>query len=130
MEKCSAHIGNEDYKTILKSSNNEIIVDEPIELGGKGLGPTPLELLAGALGACTAITLKMYAKRKEWSIENIDVDVEFERDISSGITSFERKITISGDVDETQKERMLTIANSCPVHKVLGGECKIHSFLA
>lgn len=129
VEKCTAHIANEDYKTVLKSSNNEFIVDEPVKLGGKELGPTPLELLAGALASCTAITLKMYAKRKEWPVTELLVDVLFDRDIANGTTMFERKININGALNEEQKNRMLTIANSCPVHKILSGACKIHSYL-
>lgn len=106
------------YKTVITSSEHSIIVDEPIDLGGQNLGPTPAHLMAGSLAACTSITLKMYANRKEWAIEEILVDVTLNTEDKSN-PFFDRSIQLIGNLDEAQKNRILSIANACPMHKLL-----------
>jgi len=100
-------------------------------LGGKDLGPSPFELLSSALGTCTAITMKMYADRKAWPIEEIKIQIDLnqEKEGTEMHSNFEQKIEIIGDLDEKQRERMLLIASKCPVHKTLKGEVKIETTL-
>ena len=106
------------------------MADEPKSYGGTETGPTPYNLLAAALGACTSMTLRNYASLKEIDIGPIKVEVEYSKihiddcnecETSEGgkIDQFERRIQIQGDVDESIKQRMLQIADRCPVHKTL-----------
>jgi putative redox protein len=106
-------------------SGNTIIADEPFELGGENLGLSPEELLAAALAACTSITLRMYANRKEWQLNEVKIEVEVKRDTIKNGTTFWRKLMLTGNLDETQKERLVQIANACPVHKILSNNIDI-----
>ncbi len=127
MSAVHLNIGRDTYKTIIHTRGHEIIADEPTELGGHDLGFNPKELLAAALGACTSITLRMYADRKEWDIAAIETEVYVDWKKDELKTNFTRKINFTGNIDETQKERLLKIANSCPVHKILSGEIEIQT---
>lgn len=118
MKETTAITGREKYKTIIRSATNEIIADEPIELGGKDLGFDPGQLLTASLGSCTSITLRMYADRKEWDVEEISVKVTL-NDEDKNNPILMRIIEIKANLDEQQKSRLLTIANACPVHKLL-----------
>src|SRR6187431_1283342 len=113
----TALIGKDQYKTELITSAHYLIADEPAEKKGSNLGPAPMEFLSAALASCTAITLRMYADRKKWSIDQIKVDVTSETIDEK--TIFKREISFEGTLDESQRTRLLEIANSCPVHKVL-----------
>lgn len=93
------------------------LVDEPIDKGGQNIGPTPLELLGASLASCTIITLQMYFNHKGWEYEKVEVDVDFDRSIKP--ISFQRNIRVKGDLDEKQAQRIVNIANACPVHKIL-----------
>lgn len=120
MTKTLAHIGQDIYKTELKSlSGNTLVSDEPIDKGGKDLGFSPKELLTSALAACTTITLRMYANHKEWDLQDVNIEVELERDKDTNQTTITRKIELIGNLDEEQRKRLIAIANSCPVHKIL-----------
>lgn len=127
MAKITATIEKEHYKTTIKSATNTIIADEPTDMGGQNLGFSPSELLASALAACTSITLRMYANRKEWALEKVNVEVDFQRDNQTNKTVFQRKIELVGALDEEQKTRMLSIANACPVHKILTNSIEIQT---
>jgi putative redox protein len=119
----------EKYKTIISSETNQLIADEPISDGGTDLGFSPVELLAGALASCTSITLRMYADRKEWNIDEIKVDVQFSRDTTTNSASFQRTISYVGNLETAQEERLIAIANACPVHKTLSGTISIETSL-
>lgn len=110
------------YTNDVKTSRHHLFADEPAEYGSAYLGPTPFEYLCAALGACTSITLRMYANRKTWTVDHINVDVSHKKEThSDSITRdvFTRIITITGDIDEKQRSRMIEIADKCPVHRTL-----------
>lgn len=113
----SAKIGNDQYKTELITDTHTFLSDEPVANGGTDLAPSPGDYLRASLASCTAITLRMYANRKKFRIENIEVKVGTET--KDGKTIFHRKVIITGAIDEHQRKRMLQIANACPIHKIL-----------
>jgi putative redox protein len=118
MVTVKAHIGTIPYKTDITSDHHSIIADEPESAGGGDLGFSPDELLASSLSACTAATLRMYANRKGWNeLQDIDVEVTFNR--LQGSATMDRKITLTGDITNEQRERLLYIANRCPIHQTL-----------
>jgi putative redox protein len=124
----AAIIGREQYKTELILDSHTLTADEPVEDGGKDLGPAPGDLLRLSLASCTAITLRMYANRKAMDVEKIEVKVTSETiDVK---TIFRRTITITGNIDDKQRERMLQIANSCPIHKTLTNPIEVLTHLA
>jgi len=126
MAKISSSIKNELYKVEITSpSGNIIIADEPVELGGKNTGFSPTELLASALAACTSATLRMYADRKGWDLQEVHIDIELEFIPEESKTIIRRTLKFSGDLDEAQKTRLLAIANACPVHKILSNPIEI-----
>ncbi|MFC7290872.1 alpha/beta fold hydrolase [Hirschia litorea] len=99
------------------------VADEPQSVGGDGAGPTPYQYMNAALGACTSMTLRMYADRKGWPVDKVSVSVTHEKTKneidSSDLDVFSRAITISGDLTVEQRARMLEIADKCPVHRTL-----------
>jgi putative redox protein len=115
----SAQVSQELYKTIVSARQHIIIGDEPENAGGKDLGMTPYELLLSSLGECTAITLRMYANRKDWAVDSINVNLSFDDISPDKISTIKRDIEIKGQLTEDQLQRMQQIANACPVHKVL-----------
>lgn len=130
MDTITASIDTRKYRTEIKSaSGNIVIADEPQEMGGKNLGFSPSELLASALASCTLITLRMYIDRKQWDVTEINISVDFEKNTEQNVSLLSRKIEIIGNVDEAQKERLLKIANSCPIHKTLTNTIQIQTTL-
>lgn len=130
MDTIAAQIDTRLYRTeITSASGNILIADEPQEMGGKNLGLNPTELLASSLASCTVITLRMYINRKQWNVSEINVKIDFERDFERNVSLFTRKIEVIGEVDETQRQRLETIANSCPIHKVLTHSIEIKTTL-
>ena len=96
-----------------------VLVDEPVAAGGLSSGPTPYELIASALGACTLMTMKLYAARKAWPLQSATVRVLNQRNGPGSKHSFIREIMLVGDLDQEQRHRLLEIANRCPVHQTL-----------
>ena len=116
------------YATQISSDTNTLIADESISHGGTGKGFAPMELLASSLAACTSITLRMYADRKEWDLQSIEVTVDIER--NNETSTFARTINLKGNLNEEQTSRLLDIANHCPIHKILNSSISIHTTLS
>lgn len=105
--------------------------DEPRSQGGADQGPNPHQLLLSSFGACTAITLRMYAASKGWALTGVEVDVQFnpDGDPPQGGNDIRRRIALKGELTTEQRQRLLEIAERCPIHKVLTGEIRIASAL-
>lgn len=127
---------DDGFTTQMKLGNHYMKADEPIKVGGNDYGPTPYELLAGSLSACTAMTIQMYAKRKGWVIENVEVHTSYSRDYATDceacendttakIDTFIRDIKLDSDLDDKQKQRILQIADKCPVHRTLHSQTQV-----
>ncbi|MNJ91907.1 OsmC-like protein [compost metagenome] len=130
MASVTANIKKELYRVEIESpTGNVVIADEPLDLGGKDLGFSPNELLISALAACTNATLRMYADRKKWDLQEVRLEVELDRDEKANKTVIHRKLELLGDLDEKQRERLLAIAKACPVHKMLTNPIEINTEL-
>ena len=124
----TASIASNHYSVKLQNGRHEFLADEPKDIGGEDTGPAPDELLEASLASCTAITLRMYADRKNWPVAEIMVTVILER--KDNKTIFSREIVLNGTVDEGQRQRLLEIAKACPVSKTLLGEIEINSHIS
>lgn len=128
MKWVSAKIGTDEYKTEITTDTHQFLTDEPLDNGGKDLAPSPGDFLRTSLASCTAITLRMYANRKNFPIESIEVKVGIER--LDDKTIFHRKVILTGTIDDAQRKRMMQIANACPVHKILVNPIEIVTDMA
>ena len=117
MTRATAHIGTVDYSTSIEVAGRTITADEPPDNGGKDAGLAPYDLLASALAACTAITLRMYAERKGWPLTGADVQVHFHRE--NDREKIERTITLHGELTGEQITRLGDISERTPVTKTL-----------
>jgi putative redox protein len=113
MAHAKASIGTANYAVSITAGHHELNADEGPELGGKDAGPAPYELLCSALGACTAITLRMYAERKQWPLRAVHVDVRFRREGGEGAIA--RVLSFEGELDDEQRARLADIAERTPV---------------
>ena len=128
MDKVTTRLTN-GYRTEIQTRNQTWHTDEPADKGGEDTAPTPTEMLAGALGACIAVTCKMYANRKDWDLQNVAVDIEIERFNGTDYAAYDgderyiheirEKIVFEGDLDEKQIARLLDVADRCPVSRVI-----------
>jgi len=127
----TAYTGAQNFITKVTSRNHSIVADEPADHGGSDLGMTPHDLLIAALASCTSITLKMYADRKGWKLDKINVQATIERKIESGVqtTKAIQILELTGDLDDTMKQRLLDVGSRCPVHKTLAPAMKIEIHL-
>ena len=131
--------GEDGFTTQIKAGRHHLLADEPTAVGGKDLGPTPYGYLLAALGACTSMTLRMYAERKNWPLERARVHLEHFKVHSDDCDACEtkggyidhinREIELEGPLDDQQTARLLEIADRCPVHKTLHAEIKINTKL-
>lgn len=112
---------SKSYTSNIQVNQHSLIVDEPLEKGGEDLGPAPGDYLCAALASCKAITMRMYVQRKQWSVDEIKVSVNLVlgAQMPSGNNTFYCKINFKGELDDEQQKRLLLIANSCPLHKLL-----------
>lgn len=125
---------------ITVNNRHQLVADEPVEMGGTDLGPSPYQLLSAALGACTAMTIRLYARRKGIPLAHVACDVTHDRchtedceecdKAQSKVDVFNRTIHLRGDLSEDQRAALLAIADKCPVHKTLHGQAIIRSALA
>lgn len=126
----TASIGNIPYTVSLSDGTHQWLADVTAEHGGADAGPTPHSLLLSSLGTCTAVTLMMYAGRKTWPLEGVDVILTYANE-GPGTITISRELHIKGAaLDAEQRARLLQIADACPIHKILMGEIKIESSLA
>jgi putative redox protein len=127
-----AVLGATRYVVTLSDGTHEWLGDEPLEAGGANRGPTAHQLLLSSLGTCTAITLRMYADRKGWPLAGVIVDLAFNPDgpPAAGGAEIRRRVTLQGELSAEQRERLLQIANACPINKVLNGEIRTATSLA
>ena len=126
-------------KQEIRAGRHLLIADEPLAAGGTDEGPGPYELLLAALGACTSMTLQIYARRKRWPLERVEVSLRHDRIYSQDcedcvtkegkITRIERYISLTGELSDEQKGRLLEIAQRCPIHRTLTSEISIKDYL-
>ena len=122
----------DNFTTSIQTKNHTLVADEPASFGGDDFGPSPYEYLNAGLVACTAMTLKLYAQRKQWDLQEVFVyvthsrkhsdDLGIETDKPTYLDHISKKLKFVGDLNTTQKERLKEIASRCPVHKTIASE--------
>ena len=112
----------EGYTHDVVVGRHKITADEPENQGGQDLGPSPQELLSAALASCTAVTMEMYAKRKGWNVDGLEVEAHYSPAERGCPTRFELVMRMPSHLTEEQVERLQVIAAKCPVHRTLEGE--------
>jgi putative redox protein len=117
------HRGQGPLQHVIEIGKHTILTDAPRMYGGEETGPEPHDLLAASLAACTAITVSMYAKRKNMDLQDIDVRIEHGQQDNAYL--FTRRIRYIGNLSEDEQQRLTDIANKCPVHKTLEGQMRI-----
>ncbi len=132
-------IGASGLRADILTNGQHMIADEPLSVGGTNLGPTPYDYLTAGLGACTAMTLRMYADHKKWPLQSVEVRLRHDKihatdceecETRTGkVDVIERVITLGGNFDETQRARLLEIADRCPVHRTLESQVKVSTRL-
>jgi len=124
----TGNIGSQKYLCTISWRNGQLIMDEPESNGGKDLGPDPYSTLLASLAGCTLATLRMYIDRKGWNIPEIRISVNAQQELDGEFeTVFSRQITFSSEITQEQKERLLIIADKCPVSKILKGKITINT---
>jgi len=129
MNKATSSTTLKKYQTTINSRHHSIIADEPTEIGGTDLGFKPGELLAASLASCTGITLRMYADRKKWALEEAMIDVTIDSNTKDGDSKIYMNIRLFGNLDDEQRARLLEIAHKCPIHKMFENPISIQTVL-
>ncbi len=126
-----AENGQGRYQQEVRVGQHRLLADEPLSVGGGDAGPAPFDYVMAGLGACTSMTLRMYAERKELPLTGISVALSHEKITVDGKPRdrINREITLSGDLDAAQRQRLLEIAEKCPVHRALSQSLLIESAL-
>ncbi len=119
--------GEQGYAQKITASAHELASDEPVKRGGTNTGASPFELLLASLGACTAITLRMYSERKEWNLGVITITLRMLKDADQ--QHIERKISVTAALDAEQQKKLLEIADKTPVTKVLATGVRVQTML-
>jgi putative redox protein len=135
----TARVGSRGLATQIAAGGHSLLSDEPVLKGGTASGPSPYDYLLASLGSCTAMTLRLYADRKGWPLEGVEVRLRHRRIYAEDcedcekktgrIDVIERQIALEGPLDAEQRKRLLEIADHCPVHRTLTGEIKIRTEL-
>jgi putative redox protein len=125
----------EGFQQEITARGHRFAADEPLDAGGSDTGPTPYELLLGALGACKAMTVRMYARRKGWDLQSVTVELEHSRDYRKDCEDCDERearidrirvwLWFTGNLDDAQCRRLREIAERCPVHQTLTGRIEI-----
>jgi putative redox protein len=123
MRTASSSTGAGGFRQVLHIGPHTLAADEPTDKGGDDTGPAPHEFLLAGLASCTSMTVKMYAERKAWPLESVEVAVS--GDHVDGAFVMTRHVTLRGNLTEDQRARLLDIANKCPVHKTLTNPIRI-----
>ncbi|MEX0905704.1 MAG: OsmC family protein [Balneolaceae bacterium] len=133
------HHGKENHKTIMTAGSHELTADEPVPAGGTNKGPDPYDYLLMSLGSCSAITMKMYADRKNWPVEDIYIELRHHKSHAEDcaecekpnarIDHIEKEIILVGDLSAEQVQKLLDISAKCPVHKTLSQKLEITSLV-
>jgi putative redox protein len=118
------------FQAEVRTPSGAFLVDEPVSAGGLGSGPNPYDLLSAALGSCTAMTIRLYAARKNWPLNKVQVRVSHSRSTLTARDVFEKTISLQGSLDETQRAKLLEIAERCPVHLTFNRGSDVKTVLA
>lgn len=139
-KQVAVRLGKTGFTSDVMVRQHSLTADEPESIGGNDFGATPYELVAAGLGACTAMTIQMYARRKKWVVDEVKVHLDHKKDYTQDmsdvadekpikIDQFNREIILDGDLTSAQKQRLLEIADKCPVHRTLHGKVEINTVL-
>lgn len=121
--------GQGKYQVEARVGDATLVIDEPVDVGGLGAGPNPYNLLAAALGACTTMTVRLYADRKKWPLTHVETAVRHTRASVAARDSFALEIRLEGALEETQRARLLEIAEKCPVHLTMARGSEVSATL-
>jgi len=134
-----AEAGEGRFAQLIEAGRHRLRADEPVAAGGDDSGPGPYDLLLAGLGACTSMTVRMYAEQKKWPLQRVTVDLKHDKVHATDCAECEtregkidkigRVLTLEGNLDDSQRQRLLEIANKCPVHRTLHGEVWIPTSL-